>query len=94
MNTLDLLRIAIVGALIVLLAVAAPGCACMRRPADAPSLSVVSRRPSAGVSARDVHPNYSPTRERTSYYDRYREERHRREVEKQLRDIKRNTQRR
>jgi len=31
--------------------------------------------------------------DRTSFYDRYREEQHRRKVEKELRDIKRNTQR-
>jgi hypothetical protein len=88
------LRIAIVGYLIVLLAVAASGCACTCRHADAPSLSVVPPRPASGVTARDVHPSYSPARERTNYYDRVREDRHRREVEKQLRDIKRNTQHR
>jgi hypothetical protein len=37
---------------------------------------------------------YSAGSDRPSYYDRYREEQHRRKVEKELRDIKRNTQRR
>jgi hypothetical protein len=36
---------------------------------------------------------YSSASDRPSYYDRYREEQHRRKVEKELRDIKRNTQR-
>jgi hypothetical protein len=36
---------------------------------------------------------YSSALQRQSYYDRYREEKHRRKVEKELRDIKRNTQR-
>lgn len=88
------LRIAIVGYLIVLLAVAASGCACTCRQAGAPSLSVVAPRAAPGVVARDVNPSYSPARQPTSYYDRVREDRHRREVEKQLRDIKRNTQHR
>ena len=88
------LRIAIVGYLILLLAVAASGCACTCRQAGGPSLSVVPPRPAAGVTAHEVRPSYSPTRSTTSYYDRVREDRHRREVEKQLRDIKRNTQRR
>lgn len=36
---------------------------------------------------------YSTGADRPSYYDRYREQQHRRRVEKELRDIKRNTQR-
>jgi hypothetical protein len=95
MNTLEhiSMKIIILGYVVVLLAVAASGCACTCRHASAPSLSVIPPRPATGVTARDVRPSYSPTRSTTSYYDRVREERHRREVEKQLRDIKRNTQR-
>ena len=37
--------------------------------------------------------SYGSSSDRTSFYDRYREEQHRRKVEKELRDIKRNTQR-
>jgi hypothetical protein len=88
------LRIAVVGYLIFLLAVAASGCACTCRQAGAPSLGVGAPRPAVGVTAPYAHPPHSPTRPTTSYYDRVREDRHRREVEKQLRDIKRNTQRR
>ena len=36
---------------------------------------------------------YSSGTDRPTSYDRYREEQHRRKVEKELRDIKRNTQR-
>ena len=43
--------------------------------------------PSSGPRA------YSSGADRPTFYDRYREEQHRRKVEKELRDIKRNTQR-
>jgi len=68
---------------------AAAGCACTCPP---PGGYAVSPPPPASYPATTS----SSSRERgsyTSFYDRYREERHRREVEKELRDIKRNTKR-
>ena len=60
------------------------GCACpCTSPSPYAASGAVYSAPAREVSAR-------PEREH-AYYDRYLEERHRREVEKDLRDIKRNT---
>jgi hypothetical protein len=85
------LRVAISLYLLVLLAVAAAGCGCTCRPASVPSVSAAPGW-SSGVSPSAARPAYSASRE-PSYYERYKEEKHRRQVEKDLRDIKRNTQR-
>ena len=60
------------------------GCACpCTSPSPYAATGTVYSAPARDVSAR-------PAREH-AYYDRSLEERHRREVEKDLRDIKRNT---
>ena len=74
-------RLAFVGSVVWLLALAAAGCACPCPPA-----------PVSGVYSAPAPATARSSSRTESYYDRYREERHRREVEKELRDIKRNTQ--
>ena len=79
-------RIAIALVSIVVVGAALAGCACPCTPPSPYAASgVVYSAPAREASAR-------PAREH-AYYDRYLEERHRREVEKDLRDIKRNTKR-
>ena len=77
-------RVAILVYLLALLAAAAGGCACTcPHPGGYVGYGASSAPRAAPYSARPE----------PSYYERVREDRHRREVEKQLRDIKRNTQR-
>jgi len=70
--------------------VAAAGCGCTCSP---PRLYAPSSGSPAAVVAPASRGGGSAAERTPSFYDRYREERHRREVEKQLRDIKRNTNR-
>jgi hypothetical protein len=85
------LRLVVVTYLFFLLTIVATGCGCtcaVPRPAP-PAWSA----PPSSASVAAPAASRVPAERAPSYYDRYREERHRREVEKQLRDIKRNTQR-
>ena len=85
------LRVATALYMLVLLAVTAAGCGCTCRPASVPSVSAAPGW-SSGISSSPTRSAYPASHEQ-SFYDRYREEKHRRQVEKDLRDIKRNTQR-
>ena len=82
-------RIAVAGCVTILAAMLAAGCACTC-PHRGYGTSI-SPPPSASATGASSSARV-PANRTESYYDRYREERHRREVEKELRDIKRNTQ--